>query len=182
MYNIAEINLCTEFEGPFKRLAIWFQGCNIRCEGCCNPELQQLIPKHLISLEEIIDIIKKSKSENDIEGITLLGGEPTIQNDLVFLLERVRELDLGIILFTGKQLSDVESNVQSFCDIIVDGKFDINQIETERNLVGSKNQTIHYLTDRYVNCKDWFDVKRTKRARVDIVDDSLIISGDVIIR
>src|SRR5204863_7524385 len=29
----------TEAEGPGRRLALWAQGCTIRCPGCCNPEM-----------------------------------------------------------------------------------------------------------------------------------------------
>lgn len=181
LYNIAEINLCTEFEGPYKRIAIWFQGCNIGCEGCCNIELQPFVARHLISLEELVHIIKQSMIENGVEGITLLGGEPTIQNNLEILLKEVRKLKLGIILFTGKQLCEVDDHIIQLCDIIIDGKYDKNQIESKRNLVGSSNQKIYYLTERYIDCKDWFEVKRVKKVRVDIGIDTLSITGDVVL-
>src|SRR5262245_33508431 len=37
--QIAQVIPCTEAEGPGKRFAIWFQGCPLRCPGCCNPEM-----------------------------------------------------------------------------------------------------------------------------------------------
>ena len=36
--QIAQVVPCTEAEGPGKRFAVWFQGCPLRCPGCCNPE------------------------------------------------------------------------------------------------------------------------------------------------
>ncbi|HEY8504811.1 MAG TPA: 4Fe-4S cluster-binding domain-containing protein, partial [Gemmataceae bacterium] len=36
--SIAQTVACTEAEGPGKRFAVWFQGCPLRCPGCCNPE------------------------------------------------------------------------------------------------------------------------------------------------
>ena len=35
----AQIVPCTEAEGPGARFALWFQGCPLRCPGCCNPEM-----------------------------------------------------------------------------------------------------------------------------------------------
>jgi len=36
--QVAQIVPCTEAEGPGRRFALWFQGCPLRCPGCCNPE------------------------------------------------------------------------------------------------------------------------------------------------
>ena len=36
--QIAQVVPVTEAEGPGKRFAVWFQGCPLRCPGCCNPE------------------------------------------------------------------------------------------------------------------------------------------------
>lgn len=178
-YNIAEINLCTECEGPFKRMAIWFQGCNIRCKGCCNPQLQPLVVKNLLSIEEIVAVAKKSQEENGIEGVSFLGGEPTLQQDLPALANRLHNIGLGVILFTGKLLAELTNELISGCDIIVDGQFDLEQIDTERNLIGSSNQQIHCITSRYINDLDWFYNKRAKKIRIDI-GEQLYISGDVI--
>ena len=37
--RIAQIVPSTEAEGPGRRFALWFQGCSLRCPGCCNPEM-----------------------------------------------------------------------------------------------------------------------------------------------
>ena len=65
-FNVALINTCTEVEGPFKRLCIWFQGCNRNCKGCCNKVLQPLKPANIISLEDLLKIIRKSKIEDNL--------------------------------------------------------------------------------------------------------------------
>lgn len=178
-YNIAEINLCTECEGPFKRMAIWFQGCNIRCKGCCNPQLQPFVIKNLVGIEELLLAVQKSRNENGIEGVTFLGGEPTLQQDLPTLAHDIKNMGLGVILFTGKMLEELSDELVSGCDIIVDGQFDVELIDKERNLIGSKNQKIHCITSRYNNNLDWFYNKRNKMVRVD-VGEQLHISGDVL--
>ena len=42
MLLVADIVAETVVEGPGKRLAIWVQGCEIRCPGCCNPRFFSL--------------------------------------------------------------------------------------------------------------------------------------------
>ena len=37
--SVAQIVPFTEAEGPGVRFALWFQGCPLRCPGCCNPEM-----------------------------------------------------------------------------------------------------------------------------------------------
>ena len=178
-FNVALINTCTEVEGPFKRLCIWFQGCNRNCKGCCNKVLQPLKPANIISLEDLLKIIRKSKIENKIEGITLSGGEPLLQTGLVKLLEEVKNLELGIILFTGYQLNEIDDNLKSQCDIIIDGYFDEQKIDNDRALVGSLNQNINYISDRYTNEKDWFYKKKNLIEEINVGND-IIFNGDKI--
>ena len=85
-FNVAYIKLSTKIEGPFNRCCIWFQGCNLNCKGCGNKELQPLIPKHIVTISELIDIVKKAKAEFDIEGITISGGEPFAQKSAILSL------------------------------------------------------------------------------------------------
>ncbi len=178
-FNVALINTCTEVEGPFKRLCIWFQGCNRNCKGCCNKTLQSLKPANIISLEDLLEIIRKSKIENKIEGITLSGGEPLLQTDLVKLLEEVKNLELGIILFTGYQLNEIEDNLKSQCDIIIDGYFDEQKLDNERTLVGSTNQNINYISNRYLNQKEWFYDKKGLIEEINVGND-IFFNGDKI--
>ena len=82
----------TEIEGPFKRCCIWFQGCNIHCKGCCNFELQELKPNHIVSMQKLINIVSEAKKEYDIEGITLSGGEPSLQMNLKEFNDEIHKL------------------------------------------------------------------------------------------
>ena len=179
--NIAYINTCTETEGPYKRLAIWFQGCNILCRGCCNPELQSLKIRHVMTVEELFNIILVSKEKYDIEGVTFLGGEPTWQKGLISLVSLLKLNNIGTILFTGKRIEMLDNDLVSNLDLIIDGKFEASKIDTKRNLIGSENQNIYFLTNRYKKDEKWFFEKREKKVEINIVkDDSIFISGDII--
>lgn len=159
-FNIAAINRCTEVEGPGKRLTIWFQGCNIHCNGCCNPQYQALQIAHLMTLEELVAIIKNSVEEFGIEGVTYSGGEPTLQLSLPILTEKIKELGLSVISFTGHCYDEVK-DVLVGCDAVLDGPFDKTQPEKERRILGSSNQRILPLTDRYPNIDEWFSHNET---------------------
>ena len=179
--NIALINMCTEAEGPYRRMAIWFQGCNVLCDGCCNPELQPIKVAHIMTVQEIIDVALDAKEKNGIEGITFLGGEPTLQENLYVLCAALREHELGTILFTGKSFIELPENLINNVDMVVDGKFDENQIDFERNLVGSMNQRIHLITERYKAESYWFWKTREKKIEINIsCDSSFLVTGDVI--
>lgn len=177
-FNIASINRCTETEGPYKRLAIWFQGCNIGCRGCCNPDYQPIVPRHILALDELIEIISQSQEEFGIEGVTYSGGEPTLQQRLPQLTQKIKELGLGIMSFTGRKYEDV-ADILSGCDLVLDGAYKQDAPEKERKLLGSANQRILLLTDRYKDAVDWFKSTGVKEVEVH-VGNTILANGDVI--
>ena len=176
-FNVASINKCTEVEGPFKRLCIWFQGCNIHCKGCCNPDYKQLVPKNLMTLDEIISIIKEAQKEFGIEGVTFSGGEPSLQQNLPILTSKIKELGLGVISFTGHIYEEVKACFVG-CDVVLDGAYKENERETKRRLLGSENQRIICLTERYSDCIDeWFNNSKTMEISL---ANKIVINGDAV--
>lgn len=158
MFAVAQIVRCTEAEGPGKRFALWFQGCPLRCPGCCNPEFLPFTGGEQRSLESLIDELKQAKAECGIEGITLLGGEPFAHAEPAAALARAaRELGLSVMVFTGytlEQLNPAEPLLQ-LTDILVDGPYLREQPDTSRRWIGSTNQRIHFLTSRYRFDEQW---------------------------
>ena len=78
---------------------IFTQGCNIRCPFCQNSTLIPMDAKNLISEDEIFDYLNLRK--NIISGVTISGGEPTLQPDLESFIDKVKELGLKIKLDTN---------------------------------------------------------------------------------
>src|SRR5438093_2396893 len=74
--NVAQIVPCTAAEGPGRRYALWFQGCPLRCPGCCNPEMLPFDGGIARSIVEVLAEVAAARQRDSIEGITLLGGEP----------------------------------------------------------------------------------------------------------
>ena len=156
-FNVAYIKLSTKTEGPFNRCCIWFQGCNIHCEGCCNKELQALIPNHIVTFDELLSIIKEAKEKYDIEGVALSGGEPTLQLGLLELNEEIRNLGLGIIMFSGKPKDMIDKELVNSVDLLIDGPFVESKIDLKRVLLGSTNKNLTFITNRYKNKADYFN-------------------------
>ena len=176
-FNIACINQCTEAEGPEKRLAIWFQGCDKRCIGCCNPLLFDFKPAHIITKDQLLEIIAEAKDQFNIEGITYLGGEPTLQQGLSELSIEIKKMGLGVILFTGKKFEELSEELKATVDLIIDNGFESDKLDKERNLIGSTNQRLIYITERYRPFNEWFYINRPKRVEINISDE-LFITGD----
>ena len=166
-------------EGPFKRFAIWFQGCNIGCPGCCNPELVEFRPAHLISIDRLIELIVKSKIDNDIEGVTFIGGEPSLQKNLHILAIELKKRDIGTIMFTGHYLNELSRELVASIDLIIDGPFIASKIDNTRRLIGSSNQEIHMLTERYKDSVSWFYETDVLIQEINVSED-MFANGDVI--
>ena len=72
------------------------------------------------------------------------------------MTKEIKSLGLGVISFTGRMYEDV-SEILEGCDVVLDGSFKEYLHETKRRLLGSKNQRIISLTERYKDCIDnWF--------------------------
>ena len=147
---------CTLAEGPGKRYALWFQGCPLRCEGCCNPHFLSFQGGNPIPLMTLRDEIRRAQDESLIEGITLLGGEPTAQAEVAGnLLQYSQELGLNSLVFTGLTLEELQArklpaldHLLAHTDWLVDGPYDHPRPDTIRRFIGSTNQRILTLSHR----------------------------------
>lgn len=171
--SIAQIVPCTEAEGPGKRFAIWFQGCPLRCPGCCNPEFLSFNGGEARSLPSLLSDILTAKSEG-IEGITLLGGEPfSHAGGASRLAMEVQKLGLSVMVFSGYILEEIQQLPQPAdkllqqTDLLVDGPYRRELPDNQRRWIGSTNQRIHFLTDRYRADDPCWRQKNTLEIRLD---------------
>lgn len=138
----------TEVLGPYKRCAFWVQGCLKKCKGCIAPAAQSLNEGECVLVSELAEIILNL---GDIEGITISGGEPFLQQEaLCELIDVIKaEKNLGIILYTGMMYSEIcDSSLARKCDLIIDGEY-IENLDDGKSLRGSSNQNIIDVSGRY---------------------------------
>src|SRR6267142_807534 len=102
--QVAQIVPATEAEGPGQRFALWFQGCPLRCPGCCNPEFLPFKDRPR-RLTDVLSEITDAHDRHGIEGITLLGGEPLAHvGGAAALARAVRARGLTVMVFSGYTL------------------------------------------------------------------------------
>lgn len=150
----------TNVEGPGKRACIWVQGCLKKCEGCITPDTWPINGGKQVNTKGIIDEILKISSS--IEGVTFSGGEPFLQAKQLFEIGKhlKEKSDLSILTYTGYEYSEIIkkdkpdwNNLLSVTDILIDGPY-LQDYQSDKNLIGSSNQKVHFLTHRYLEKKE----------------------------
>lgn len=182
---VARVLPRTEAEGPGARFAVWVQGCPLRCPGCCNPEfLADPTPGEARegAVEALIERMQQARE--GLEGISLLGGEPfRYPRQLARVARRAQELGLTVMIYTGFELEALRSGrvvdgaeaLLAEADLVVDGPYDRERPEHRRRWIGSRNQLLHRLTDRYAPDDPRFLEPNT--AEVHFIDGELTING-----
>jgi anaerobic ribonucleoside-triphosphate reductase activating protein len=149
----------TVAEGPGRRAALWVQGCSIRCPGCFNPHSWATGGGEPVPWTDLAAAVRAAADEGDIEGLTLLGGEPFDQaGPLGALAEAVRAEGLSVMTFTGYVLEALQAagredwdRLLAATDLLVDGPYMAERPERRRPWVGSDNQRFWFLTERYAH-------------------------------
>ena len=151
LLNIAEIIDNSYANGPGLRSVIWFQGCNLHCKGCYNKDLWPFVQKNLFTPK---DLVNKMIQNENIEGITLTGGEPLLQYpSLIKFLRLTKMKGLTVVCFTGFNFNEVRESkmkdILKYIDIIIAGPY-IEELSTNKiPLVSSLNQELIFLTEEY---------------------------------
>ncbi len=116
-------------DGPGNRLAIFMQGCNFDCWYCHNPETIKL--KENCSVYTVETLIEEVKKYFDfVDGITISGGEPLLQQEFIynFCIEVKKLRDISIFIDTNASV-EIDKNLLNVVDMfMIDVKvFDFNE-------------------------------------------------------
>lgn len=153
---VAMLVPCTEAEGPGRRTALWVQGCPLRCPGCCNPEMLDFGRVEGVT-PMTVDAVLSTLRAAPVEGITLLGGEPFAHAGLLHpVAEGARAMGRSVMVFTGYTLEALRASgapavigLLACTDLLVDGPYEASRRSQRRRWIGSDNQRLHFLSDRY---------------------------------
>lgn len=173
--NYATIKNCDIANGPGVRVSLFVSGCRHRCKGCFN-EIAWDFNYGTPFTEDTITSILQMLAPAHIQGLTLLGGEPfepENQKELVKLLRAVKKTypNKSIWAFSGylfdKDIlpgklgpAEITSEIVSYLDVLVDGRFVQEKKDLSLRFRGSSNQRIidvqkSITADHIILWQDW---------------------------
>ncbi len=100
-------------------------------------------------------LLEQMLATDGLTGITLLGGEPLQQQrNTLWLLQRAKEFDLDVMLYSGYSLDEITADpglneVLGSVDILVAGRYEQNLRNLNLRWRGSENQQLLFLSERY---------------------------------
>ena len=165
---------CSLVNGPGRRSVLWFQGCELRCSGCWNPDSHS---RHTrlpgAAASELASRVLAAHARYGTEGVTLSGGEPVHQiegiTEMLRLLKRVAPaLSVGLFsgytagelvqgkfetyrAFNNRGRQDLWTELLGLLDFAVLGRFNPHQPCSEA-MITSRNQQLHVFSPRYKYC------------------------------
>lgn len=165
--NYSGIKYTDMINGEGIRVSLFVSGCSHYCKDCFNsdtwdPNYGSLFTEEIEN--EILNYFEKY--HKSIKGLSLLGGDPTYAGNidpLISFITKFKNLfptkDIWIwsgftwevIIESPKLLSLVE-----LCDILVDGRFEVEEKDLNLKWRGSKNQ-------RVIDIKKSLELKETSK-------------------
>ncbi len=145
----ADLQTDSIVDGPGLRAVLWTQGCHHHCKGCQNPGTWDFNGGGLVPVEMVKEAIKELEYH---KGLTMSGGDPMFQPYACFEIAKyARSLGLDIWVYTGftfEELMDMSKtkpiykDFLSVIDVLVDGKFILEERDLSILFRGSRNQRL----------------------------------------
>ena len=135
-------------DGPGVRVSIFMQGCTFNCKNCFNPETHDFNGGKEFTDATIDRILELSDNDN-IEGLSILGGEPMHPKNIEGTTKLVKKFkerypNKTIWVWSGflfdRDLKDKE--VLNYIDVLVDGQYEDELHNPKLKYCGSSNQRV----------------------------------------
>lgn len=141
----ADLQADSIVDGEGIRTVLWTQGCPHHCKGCHNPDTHDFDGGALVDVGYIIAEMKELKNQ---DGITLSGGDPMCQSEACLeIAKAAHEMGMNVWCYTGFTYEAILRNPKQMSllkevDVLVDGKFVLEEKSYDLYFKGSKNQRI----------------------------------------
>lgn len=132
----------TSVDGPGLRTSVYLAGCSHHCQGCHNQQSWDPLGGEEMSVDEVMRVIEYNEAP-----VTLSGGDPLQHPGILSLVERIRKGGHNLWCYTGYTWEEIVArqdllDVVRLCDVIVDGRFQIDKRDISLRFRGSSNQRI----------------------------------------
>lgn len=135
--------------GPGMRRVFFAQGCRHNCKGCFNPDTHDFNGGEIRNMDELIESVLDNPM---LRGITFSGGDPLEQADkFSYMAKAFKNKGLNVWCYTGytyeyilehKDKNNGWNELLSSIDVLVDGKFQEENMQEGLKFRGSNNQRI----------------------------------------
>ncbi len=150
MTNIVGINFESIVDGDGVRVVIFFSGCEHHCKGCHNPQSHDFRAGRPFSTDLQKQIADYVRDTPFIEGVTLSGGDPMYSaKDIIPFIRELRKSvpNVSVWVYSGFTYEEIlmdpgMAELLQVCDVLVDGRFILEQRDITLSYRGSKNQRI----------------------------------------
>lgn len=151
------MNICGYYpesinEGEGLRAALFVSGCRHYCKGCFSAATWNFNYGEPFTPQREQEIIEDIVSNPLLSGITILGGDPFFSSTEVSLfIDHLREAvpNISVWIYSGYTFEELIKNSQSEeyalltrCQVIIDGRFEQELLDTSLLYRGSSNQRI----------------------------------------
>lgn len=142
--KIAGLNFDSIVDGPGLRNTLFVQGCSHHCPGCHNPETWSTTAGELTTTKEIVEKFLDSNNKS----VTFSGGEPFEQAEECYdIATQLKQNNFNLWAYSGYTFDQIleDPSKKKFLetlDVLVDGRFILEQKSLALNYKGSKNQRV----------------------------------------
>lgn len=153
--HLSGVNYESVVDGEGVRATIFLSGCRHHCPGCQNPETWNPDFGEQPDAQSIAKIAEEINKRPFVSGLTLSGGDPMYDSSATFaLLDKICTLlekrsRWSVWMYTGFTWEELLARGDEFCrqlvdrvDVVVDGRFLIDQADKRLKFRGSRNQRI----------------------------------------
>ncbi|MFQ9059653.1 MAG: anaerobic ribonucleoside-triphosphate reductase activating protein [[Eubacterium] siraeum] len=158
MINYHNITCPDQNNGDGLRVVLWLSGCSHHCKGCQNPQTWDKNSGIKFDENAVEELLVDLKFDY-ISGITLTGGDPLNENNVIEVLNFLNKITVlfpqkTVWIYTGYTWEEIinptieddasvaRKEILKYCDVLVDGRYIDEQRDITLKWRGSKNQRV----------------------------------------
>lgn len=145
--NFMKISRWDTANGVGIGIVLWVSGCTHHCEGCHNMTTWDASVGQPFT-EETLQELLKELSNPHVSRITFSGGDPLAPYNRAVIFHVAQQIkehypDKKVWCYTGFKWDEIKDlAIMEYVDVLVDGRFILDQKDISLRWCGSKNQRV----------------------------------------